>query len=150
MSVHIDIFTDGGCLGNPGPGAWAFVYSSSALSLEGSGYEAQTTNNRMELTAVIRALRELSVHPEAQEASVSVTTDSQYVQKGITDWIHSWIKKGWKTSDKKPVKNVDLWQTLWDLSRSRNIRWNWVAGHAGNELNEKCHTLVEAELKRHA
>lgn len=145
----ISVFTDGGCLGNPGPGAWAFVLSSQGTHSKRSGFAAQTTNNRMELTAVIESLKEVNLHPEAEGASISVTTDSQYVQKGITEWIHSWVRRGWKTAGNKPVKNVDLWRALHELARSRTIQWNWVAGHAGNEMNEACHSLVEAEIKRH-
>jgi len=147
---RIEIHTDGGCTGNPGPGAWAFVIRSGPEKLERSGFEPLTTNNRMELTAVRRALEELASHPQWKESAVTITTDSQYVQKGITDWIHTWVKNGWKTSAKKPVKNAELWTALWKLSRERAVEWNWVMGHSGDRWNEVCDRLVQEEIKRRA
>ncbi len=150
MSAAVEIFTDGGCLGNPGPGAWAFVIRAGEKTLSKSGFESRTTNNRMELTAVREALSALASHPDWSTASVSLTTDSQYVQKGITQWIHAWIRNGWKTTAKKPVMNADLWAELWELSRSRPISWRWVMGHSGDHGNEMCHGMVEEEFKRHS
>jgi ribonuclease HI len=146
----VEICTDGGCLGNPGPGAWAFVIRVGKESIERSGFEPQTTNNRMELTAVLEALTELGSHPSWRELPVAVTTDSQYVQKGITEWIRTWESNGWKTSAKKPVKNADLWMKLRELSRARTIRWSWVMGHSGDRWNEACHHMVEEAVKRGA
>jgi ribonuclease HI len=143
----IEIWTDGGCLGNPGPGAWAFVVRSADGILERSGFDAQTTNNRMELTAVREALTELSRHPAWKGLTVSLSTDSQYVQKGITEWIHAWSRNGWKTSAKKPVKNSELWLALWDLSKDLPVKWLWVMGHAGNEMNERCDALVQQAIR---
>lgn len=148
MRDTIAIWTDGGCQGNPGPGAWAFVLRSPSGVTEKSGYDGQTTNNRMELVAVREALRELAAHKEWGGLPVTVTTDSQYVQKGITEWIRSWERNGWRTSAKKPVKNVDLWSAVAELSRSLRVTWSWVMGHAGNEMNEKCHHLVEESIAR--
>jgi ribonuclease HI len=145
VSDRIEIWTDGGCLGNPGPGGWAFVARTEGGSVERAGFEPQTTNNRMELTAVREALASLAGKAGAQ-VPVVLTTDSQYVQKGITQWIHGWARNGWKTSAKKPVKNQDLWEALWGLSRGLSIEWKWVMGHAGNEMNERCHSLVEGAI----
>jgi ribonuclease HI len=147
VSEKIEIYTDGGCLGNPGPGAWGFVIHASGKTVQRSGFQAATTNNRMELTAVLEALTALKSGP-FPAGPVEVTTDSQYVQKGITVWIHSWEKNGWKTTAKKPVKNDDLWRELLTLSRARAVSWHWVMGHSGNTWNEACHSLVEGEFKR--
>jgi len=146
VADEIEIWTDGGCRGNPGPGGWAYVVRGAALQGESSGFEASTTNNRMELTAVIRAITRLSGVSAFIPAVIH--TDSQYVQKGITEWIHSWVRNGWKTSGKKPVKNVELWHSLWDLVQQRPIRWVWVMGHAGNELNERCDRMVQEAIDR--
>ncbi len=146
--MQIEIWTDGGCQGNPGPGAWAYVIRAGASTAERSGFDPQTTNNRMELTAVREALHELAAHGEWKTLAVKVTTDSQYVQKGITEWIHAWERKSWKTSANKPVKNKDLWSALWELARERPITWAWVEGHAGDEMNERCHHLVEQSIAR--
>jgi len=148
MSPTIQIWTDGGCQGNPGPGAWAFVLRSADGTRERSGYEALTTNNRMELIAVREALRELSLDAAWKGSAVTLSTDSQYVQKGITEWIRAWEKNGWRTSAKKPVKNVDLWTAVAELARPLSITWAWVMGHAGNEMNERCHSLVEESIAR--
>lgn len=144
MSDGIHVWTDGGCLGNPGPGGWAFIAVLPGGTVERTGFSRQTTNNRMELTAVREALTEVAARSPG--APITVSTDSQYVQKGITDWIHAWVRNGWKTSGKKPVKNSDLWHELWDLSKDRPIRWVWVMGHAGNELNERCDQLVQETI----
>ena len=148
MSERIEIWTDGGCQGNPGPGAWAFVVRTAQGAIEKAGYESPTTNNRMELTAVREALASLSGRTAGKETPIVLSTDSQYVQKGITEWIHAWSRNGWKTSAKKPVKNRDLWETVWELSRGIPIQWVWVEGHAGNEMNEICHSLVEGAIAK--
>ena len=131
------IYTDGGCRGNPGPGGWGVVLQAGSAEKELWGGEANTTNNRMELTAVIRALGALT-----RPASVQIQTDSQYVQKGISQWIHNWKRNGWKTADKKPVKNADLWQELDRISQQHRITWLWVKGHAGHPGNERADTLA--------
>jgi ribonuclease HI len=146
VSESIEIWTDGGCQGNPGPGGWAYVIHSPQGSREQMGFERLTTNNRMELIAVREALRDLSADPQWRGIPVVISTDSQYVQKGITDWIHAWARNGWKTSAKKPVKNLELWSALWDLSRSLPLQWVWVKGHAGNEMNERCDFLVQQAI----
>ena len=133
----VTIFADGGCRGNPGPGGWGVLLQASGVEKELSGGEANTTNNRMELTAVIRALEALK-----RPSSVAVYTDSQYVQKGISQWIHNWKRNGWRTADKKPVKNADLWQMLDSLTRQHTIQWIWVKGHAGNPGNERADRLA--------
>jgi ribonuclease HI len=147
-SPRVDIWADGGCSGNPGPGGWAFVLTGPSLDLRRSGYNPDTTNNRMELLAVSEALRELARQPALRGLGVTVTTDSQYVQKGITQWIRAWLANGWRTSGKKPVKNADLWRELWALCRERPVAWQWVMGHAGNPMNEACHRMVEEAIKR--
>ena len=133
----INIYADGGCRGNPGPGGWGALLLIGAHEQELWGGEANTTNNRMELTAVIAALETLT-----QATRLSVHTDSQYVQKGISQWIHNWKRNGWKTADKKPVKNADLWQKLDALSAAHEIEWIWVKGHAGNPGNERADRLA--------
>jgi ribonuclease HI len=133
----VEIFTDGACRGNPGPGGWGVVFRYGETEKEIFGGEAATTNNRMELTAVIRALEALK-----QPSRVKLYTDSQYVQKGIQEWIHSWKRNGWKTADKKPVKNKELWVELDDLRKSHDIEWHWVKGHAGHPENERADALA--------
>jgi ribonuclease HI len=133
----VNIYADGGCRGNPGPGGWGVVLLSGGVEKELWGGESHTTNNRMELTAVIRALEALKRPTTAQ-----VHTDSQYVQKGINEWIHNWKRNGWRTADKKPVKNADLWQILDALARQHEIKWLWVRGHAGNPGNERADQLA--------
>ena len=136
----IQIYTDGGCHGNPGPGGWAFIVSDGKQSAEESGFEAETTNNRMELKAVIRALEYAGRKwgcGEGTGTEIEIFTDSQYVQKGISEWIIAWEKNSWKTAAKKPVKNKDLWVRLKELSDSCRPVWNWVRGHAGTEKKRK-------------
>lgn len=135
--ASLSIYADGGCRGNPGPGGWGVLLQTGLLEKELWGGEADTTNNRMELTAVIRALEALK-----RPSTVLVHTDSQYVQKGISEWIHNWKRNGWRTSDKKPVKNTDLWQHLDELARQHEIRWIWVKGHAGHPGNERADKLA--------
>ena len=133
----VTVFTDGACRGNPGPGGWGALLQAGATEKELWGGEANTTNNRMELTAVIRALEALK-----RPVAVRIHTDSQYVQKGISQWIHRWKKNGWQTADKKPVKNADLWQRLDALSGRHDIAWLWVKGHAGHPGNERADKLA--------
>ena len=139
------IYTDGACSGNPGPGGWAAILKHPGTGKEKqiSGGKKMTTNNRMELMAPICALETLT-----KSSKVKVITDSQYVSKGMTEWIMNWIKKNWRTAAKKPVKNADLWQKLLDVSGSHEVSWQWVAGHAGHPENEECDRLaVEAAAK---
>lgn len=143
--VAAKVFTDGGCWGNPGPGGWACIVRLTGKEIAASGGSASTTNNRMELTAVIEGIRGAK---DAGAETVDVVTDSRYVQQGITSWIHNWKKNGWRTANKKPVKNQDLWISLDREAQSLNIRWMWVAGHAGHEENERCHDLVQKEIAR--
>ena len=137
MSDPVEIYTDGACSGNPGPGGWGVLLRSAGRERELCGGEARTTNNRMELTAVIRALEALKRPVKAR-----VHTDSQYVQKGISEWIHAWKRRGWKTADRQPVKNVDLWQELERLAGQHEIEWQWVRGHAGHAENERADELA--------
>ena len=137
MSELVEIFTDGACKGNPGPGGWGAVLRFAPHVKELHGGEPGTTNNRMELTAVIRALEALT-----RPCKIRLHTDSQYVQKGITAWIVDWKRRGWRTADKKPVKNADLWQRLDALVVAHEIEWVWVKGHAGNPGNERADALA--------
>ena len=138
MSSHsITIYTDGACKGNPGRGGWGAWLSVGGHEKELWGGEALTTNNRMELTAVIEALAALKRHSD-----VVLYTDSQYVRQGITTWIHNWKKRGWKTADHKPVKNIDLWQRLDQLAATHKVQWRWVKGHAGDPGNERADALA--------
>ena len=133
----VEIFTDGACSGNPGPGGWGAILRYGDTEKELSGGEAETTNNRMELTAAIEALNALK-----RPCQIILTTDSTYVKDGITSWIDGWKKRGWKNSQKKPVKNEDLWKAL-DEARSRHtVEWKWVKGHAGHAENERCDELA--------
>ena len=142
----IVIYTDGGCSGNPGPGGWAFVVSENGEIREyRSGGDQSTTNNKMELTAVINALEYAKANGERD---VVILTDSQYVKNGITVWIHSWKKNGWRTSSKAPVKNVEYWVTLDKLNDELNVDWQWVKGHAGIVGNEECDRLVQMETAK--
>lgn len=127
----VEIFTDGACRGNPGPGGWGALLRCNDVEKSFHGGEKQTTNNRMELMAAIRGLEALT-----EPCQVKLTTDSQYVRQGITQWIHGWKKNGWKTSAKKPVKNGDLWKQLDEESRRHKIEWLWVKGHSGHRENE--------------
>ncbi len=139
----VELFADGACLGNPGPGGWAALLRFKGADKEIAGGEPHTTNNRMELMAVIAGLNSLT-----RPCRIAVTTDSQYVQKGITKWIHSWKKRGWRTADKKPVKNVDLWQAL-DAARAQHrVTWHWVKGHSGHVENERVDELARAEAEK--
>ncbi|MDR1228836.1 MAG: ribonuclease HI [Azoarcus sp.] len=133
----VDIHTDGACSGNPGPGGWGAILKNGTHEKEIWGGEPQTTNNRMELLAVIRALEQLK-----RKARIRVHTDSQYVQKGISEWIHGWKARGWMTAGKTPVKNADLWRALDDIAARHEIEWLWVKGHAGHAENERADALA--------
>jgi ribonuclease HI len=137
----VDIYTDGACRGNPGPGGWAAVLMSGGHEREISGAEAATTNNRMELLAVINALRALK-----RRVSARVYTDSQYVRLGITEWIAGWKARGWRTADRRPVKNQDLWEQLDALAAGHNVEWHWVKGHSGVPGNERCDVLANMAI----
>jgi ribonuclease HI len=134
---HITIYTDGACKGNPGPGGWGAWLRSGEHERELWGGEPATTNNRMELTAVIEALSAIR-----QRSQITLYLDSEYVRNGITSWIHNWKRRGWKTADGKPVKNVDLWQRLETLTQAHQIEWRWVRGHAGDPGNERADALA--------
>lgn len=131
MKKQIDIFTDGACRGNPGPGGWGVLLRYGAKEKALKGFEAHTTNNRMELMAAIKALEALT-----ENCHINIYTDSQYVKKGVTEWLQQWKKNNWRTSSKKPVKNVDLWQELDLLIVSHDIAWHWVKGHSGHREND--------------
>ena len=133
----VEIFTDGACRGNPGPGGWGAILRLGSKEKELWGGERETTNNRMELTAAIRALAALR-----RPVAAIVHTDSQYVLKGISEWIHGWKRNGWKTSDRKPVKNADLWQQLDAVTRQHRLEWVWVRGHTGHPENERADALA--------
>ena len=134
---HVDIFTDGACSGNPGPGGWGAVLRYGTKTREISGREPETTNNRMELTAAIKALEALK-----RPADVRLHTDSQYLRLGITIWIRDWKRRGWKTADKKPVKNTDLWQRLEQAAEHHRVQWIWIKGHSGHDGNERADRLA--------
>jgi ribonuclease HI len=135
--TKVEIFTDGACKGNPGPGGWGAIIRSGGKEKEISGGEALTTNNRMELLAAIRALEALK-----RPCQVDLTTDSVYVRDGITKWIHGWQRNGWRTADRKPVKNADLWQELLDAAAPHSVNWHWVKGHAGHPENDRADRLA--------
>ncbi|BET10880.1 ribonuclease HI [Pandoraea sputorum] len=143
---QVEIYTDGACKGNPGPGGWGALLVAGKHRKEMFGGEPNTTNNRMELLAVIRALEALN-----KPCQVVLHTDSQYVQKGISEWIHGWKARGWKTAAKEPVKNADLWQELDAVSQKHDIDWRWVKGHAGHDGNEAADQLANrgVESLRH-
>jgi len=140
-SEVVEIYADGACKGNPGPGGWGVLLRTGGAEKELFGGERETTNNRMELTAVIRALEALK-----RRCKVRLYTDSQYVQKGISQWIHDWKRRGWRTADKKPVKNEDLWRRLDDLAGGHDIEWHWVRGHAGHPENERADALANRAI----
>jgi ribonuclease HI len=134
---RVTIYTDGACSGNPGPGGWGVVLTFGKHQKELMGGEPHTTNNRMELTAAISALETLK-----RACAVDLHTDSEYVKNGITKWINSWKRNGWRTADKKPVKNVDLWKRLDEALKEHQVRWHWVKGHAGHPMNERADELA--------
>ena len=137
----VEIYTDGACKGNPGPGGWGVLLRYKGQETQLKGAEPETTNNRMELTAALEGLKSLK-----RPCKVSLTTDSQYVRKGITEWIHGWKKKGWKNASKKPVKNADLWQALDEATQQHDIEWHWVKGHSGHAENELVDQLANEAI----
>ena len=141
ISTRVEIWTDGACSGNPGPGGWGVLMRHGANQKELSGGEPDTTNNRMELRAAIEALNALK-----KPCEVHLHTDSQYVKGGVTGWIHNWKRNGWKTSDKKPVKNEDLWRELDAATARHTIHWHWVKGHAGHPENERADELARSGM----
>jgi ribonuclease HI len=145
MMKIVQLITDGACIGNPGPGGWACILRYADHTRELHGYSAQTTNNRMELTAAIEGLRALN-----KTCEVEVVTDSEYVKNGITTWIHGWKRNGWKTAAKKPVVNQDLWAELDELASQHKIRWTWTKGHAGHDDNNRCDELATRAAREQA
>ncbi|MBX9911473.1 MAG: ribonuclease HI [Beijerinckiaceae bacterium] len=141
MTDIVEVWTDGACSGNPGPGGWGAILSFKGKERELSGGEAMTTNNRMELMGAISALETLT-----RPCTVALHTDSQYLRQGITSWIHGWKKNGWKTADRKPVKNEELWKRLDAALGRHTIEWKWVKGHAGDEMNERADALARAGM----
>jgi ribonuclease HI len=139
---RVEIWTDGACSGNPGPGGWGAILRFGEREKELSGGELLTTNNRMELTAAISALEALK-----RECEVDLHTDSQYLRQGVTGWMFGWKKNGWRTADRKPVKNEDLWRRLDEATARHKIDWRWVRGHAGDEMNERADELARAGMK---
>jgi ribonuclease HI len=137
--TKVQIFTDGACKGNPGPGGWGVIIRSGAREKELSGGETPTTNNRMELLAAIRGLESLT-----RPCRVALYTDSIYVRDGITRWVHGWLKNGWRTADRKPVKNAELWQKLIDAAAPHRVEWHWVKGHSGHPENDRADALATA------
>lgn len=133
----VELYTDGACRGNPGPGGWGVLLRFKGVEKELYGGEAHTTNNRMELMAVIEGLKALT-----RTCQVTITTDSQYVKNGMTQWIHNWKRNGWKTAGKKPVKNADLWQELDNQIAKHSVEWSWVKGHSGHPENERADALA--------
>ena len=138
---RVTLFTDGACSGNPGPGGWAAILIWGDHRRDLFGGAAETTNNRMELTAAIEGLEALT-----RGCAVDLHTDSQYLRNGITGWIHGWKRNGWKTADKKPVKNEDLWRRLDEARARHDVKWHWVKGHAGHDLNERADELARAAI----
>ena len=141
-TTRVAIWTDGACSGNPGPGGWGAILKFGENTRDLSGGEADTTNNRMELTAAIQALESLT-----RACLVDVYTDSNYVRGGITGWLKGWKKNGWKTADKKPVKNVELWQRLDEAAKRHAVEWHWVKGHAGDPMNERADELAREGMR---
>jgi ribonuclease HI len=138
----VEIFSDGACSGNPGPGGWGTVLRWGATVKELSGFEPETTNNRMEMMAAIAGLEALQ-----RPCRVRLTTDSEYLKKGMTEWIDGWVQRGWKNSQKKDVANRDLWERLLVLSRKHQVEWHWVRGHAGHAENERCDELARMAIQ---
>jgi ribonuclease HI len=142
---HVEIFTDGACSGNPGPGGWGAILRYRGIEKELSGYAPETTNNRMELIAVLEAVRALK-----EPCQVTICSDSQYLREGITKWIFKWKQNGWRTSSKEPVKNRDLWEALDAAIQSHQVEWIWVKGHNDHAENERCDALARAAIVSHA
>jgi len=149
MNAPYIVYCDGACSGNPGPGGWAWVSLADGEIQEGYGGEPVTTNNRMELIGAIEGLEAIRARVESgklRQGMVEVRTDSQYVKNGVTTWIASWKRNGWRTADRKPVKNGDLWMELIEAARPHKIEWKWVKGHAGHDGNERCDALANAAI----
>lgn len=142
MKKHVNIYTDGACSGNPGPGGWGAILVYGEVEKEITGAENPTTNNRMEMMAAIAALEALK-----SPCRIDLYTDSTYVQKGITEWLRGWKARGWKTADKKPVKNADLWHRLDEAAARHDVSWHWVRGHNGHDYNERADKLAVAAIK---
>ena len=138
----VEIFSDGACSGNPGPGGWGTILRCGGHEKELSGYEAETTNNRMELIGAIAGFEALT-----RPCRVQLTTDSEYVKKGMTEWIEGWVRRDWKNSQKKPVANRDLWERLLELAGQHQVEWHWVRGHDGHAENERCDALARAAIE---
>ena len=145
MMTQVEVFTDGACSGNPGPGGWGAILRYGDTEKELSGGETETTNNRMEMMAAIAALEALK-----RPVTVDIHTDSTYVRDGITKWIHGWKKRDWRTTDKKPVKNVDLWQRLEAAAAKHEVAWHWVKGHTGHPENERADELAREAVPSRA
>lgn len=145
---NLIVYSDGGCRGNPGAGAWAFVVVDGGAVQHSAGAFSYTTNNRMELTAAVNALSVVVANPAWRSRRISFYCDSQYVQKGITEWISNWRRRRWKTSDKKDVKNKDLWEALDALNGQLDVEWTWVKGHANNKYNCLCDDLCNIEMDK--
>lgn len=143
MDQWVEIYSDGACSGNPGPGGYGAVLIYGNARKEISGCERQTTNNRMEMTAVIEALRQLK-----RPSKIRITTDSNYLVKGMTQWLPGWIRRNWVNSQKKPVLNRDLWEILIELCRGHDVEWRWIKGHAGHEENERCDELARMAIRQ--
>ncbi len=141
--THVEIYTDGACRGNPGPGGWGAILNSGEFEKELKGAARETTNNRMELIAAIKALEALK-----RPCRVTLYTDSSYVKNGITEWLPRWKQRGWRTTNKKPVKNVDLWRRLEELSARHDVTWRWVKGHAGTPGNERADELANLAIDK--
>ena len=141
-SPLVEIFSDGACSGNPGPGGWGTILRFGGHEKELSGYDAETTNNRMELSGAIAGLEALT-----RPCRVRITTDSEYVKKGMTEWIDGWVKRGWKNTQKKPVANRDLWERLLEVAEQHQVEWHWVRGHDGHAENERCDALARAAIE---
>ena len=143
MNNVLKIYTDGACRGNPGIGGWGAILKYESSIKEINGFEKETTNNIMELKAVIESLKQLN-----RKCNIIITTDSNYVKNGITKWIHNWKLNGWKTANKKPVKNKDLWMQLDELSKQHQIKWKWIKGHSGHPENERADTLANLAIDK--
>jgi len=139
----VEIFTDGACSGNPGPGGWGAILRYGATEKEMNGGEPETTNNRMELTAAIKAIEAVK-----RPCEIHLHTDSEYLRQGITTWIHSWKARNWRTADKKPVKNVDLWQRLEAAIETHDVKWHWVKGHSGHKENDRADELARLAIRQ--
>jgi ribonuclease HI len=140
---RVTIYTDGACLGNPGPGGWAAIVQGTEGERELTGFDPDTTNNRMELLAALEGLRALG-----ERSDVDLHTDSQYLRNGMNDWLARWKRNGWRTAGKQPVKNVDLWQALDETAARHVVRWHWVRGHDGHPENERCDALANEAIRR--